>query len=53
MKKYEVCYISGHTMKYSVVRVTAESEDAAVEKAFDLEGRAFENRLVSVKEVVA
>lgn len=51
MKEYEVCYISGHTLKYSVARVEANDEADAVGKVFDLEGAAFENRLVSVREV--
>ena len=46
---YEVNYISGHSLKLKSVDVVAENEQAAVEKAFKMEGHNFENRLVSVK----
>jgi len=47
---YEVCYIS-YEGKYSVTRVKAKDADQAVKKAFEMEGFAFENRLVSVRRL--
>lgn len=46
---YEVSYISGFSLKLKSVDVIAKNEQDAVEKAFELEGHGFENRLVSVK----
>ena len=48
---YEVGYISGNSLKFKVVKVEAENRNDAVIKAFDREGRSFENSLVSVKEL--
>ena len=48
---YEVCYISGHTGRYSVTRVKAKDADQAVKKAFEMEGFATQNRLVSVRRL--
>lgn len=48
---YEVCYISGHTGRYSVTRVRAKDADQAVKKAFEMEGFAPQNRLVSVRRL--
>lgn len=48
MEKFEVCYISGNSLKYKKVIIEAENKDEAVDKAFEIEGHAFENRLCSV-----
>ena len=47
---YEVCYISGHSLKYAVREVEADSEEEAVEKVFRAVGENFENRLISVRK---
>ena len=51
MTKYEVSYISGNSLKFKTVEIEANSSDDAVSEAFEREGQAFENRLVSVKEI--
>lgn len=49
MKQYEITFISGHTLKITKMTEIATSEDQAVEKAFEREGAAFGNQLISVK----
>ena len=48
MTKYEVSYISGNSLKYKIVPITANDLNEAVDIAFKNEGENFENRLVSV-----
>ena len=49
MKVYEVHYISGRNARYSVTRVKAANKEDAISKVFEMEGEAFENRLVLTK----
>jgi hypothetical protein len=51
MQRFEVRYISGHTLKLTIREVEAENEEQAIDKAFEIEGHNFENRLVSVEKI--
>ena len=46
--KYKVSYISGHDLKYKEAVIEADSENEAVEKAFQKEGFNFDNALVNI-----
>ena len=49
--KYKISFVSGFDLKYKVAIIEAEDKEKAVEKLFSMEGAAFDNSLVSVKEV--
>ena len=51
MSRYEVRFISGHTLKLTIREVYAENKEQAVDKTFEIEGHNFENRLVSVEKI--
>lgn len=46
-KLWDVSFIWGYNLKLVKLTVLADSEETAVEAAFDIAGRAFENRLVT------
>ena len=48
-EKYEVTFIWGHSLKIVTTCVSADSEEEAVDIAFENAGKAFENRLISVR----
>ncbi|MCR5368404.1 hypothetical protein [Eubacterium sp.] len=48
-KLWDVTFIWGHDLKVYTLTVLADSEEDAVEKAFENAGKDFENRLISVK----
>ncbi len=50
MKKYTVCFIDGHSLKYKAVTVTANNKKAAVDLVFEMFGKNFEHILAEVVE---
>ena len=49
--KYEVRFIDGYTMKYTIMTIDAQSKEEAVDKVFTARGADFEHQLTGVQEV--
>lgn len=49
-KKFTVCFVDGHDMKYKTVTLEAKNEKEAVSMVFDRFGSGFEHSLVGVYE---
>ena len=51
MKLYQIGFISGRDLRFYCINVSAENEDDAKEKALDIAGRNFDNRITGVFEM--
>ena len=50
MRKYTVCFINGHTLKFNEAETEANTAEEAVEKVFAMYGNNFEHRLTGIYE---
>lgn len=50
LKKYTVCFIDGHDLRYKTVDIETETKEKAVEKVFNMYGSNFEHKLTGIFE---